>query len=353
MTRETKSGGSEHIDFDRTDDSDLVSVVIPAYNAETFIGKTLLSVIGQSYRNLEIIVVDDGSDDGTVSIVEELARRDHRIRLITQENAGVGPARNRAIANSQGRLIAPVDADDLWHPDKLALQVEALRTAPPTVTVAYCWWVPIDEHDIVKSNGRIPFYCELEGDVFSELAVQNFIGNGSVPLIRRSALHEVGGYDTDRVLQACADWKLYLQLAERGEFALVKQVLVGYRQFSRSMSTAPGPMERSWNATIQWVRERHPRLSPGTIRRQNFHEYAYLFVLALKRRAFRSALRYMIMAAANGPGRFSCMALDLLGTKVRPLIEGRSGESVPFLQTMARAPCSARDLHNFEGLVQR
>jgi glycosyltransferase involved in cell wall biosynthesis len=316
-------------------DPDLVSVIVPAYNAEKFIGKTLRSVMSQSYRNLEIIVVDDGSRDGTVDMVEHLAQGDNRIRLIKQKNAGCGSARNRAIASAQGSFIAPIDADDLWHRDKLALQVQALRTAPPTVTVAYCWWIPIDECDIVKSN-RVPLYCQLEGNVFSELAVQNFIGNGSVPLIRRSALCEIGGYDPDRVLQACADWKLYLQLAERGEFALVKQALVGYRQFSGSMSTAVGPMERSWNATIKWVRERHPRLSLATIRRQNFHEYAYLFVLALKGRTFISALRYMALAAVNGPGRFSFMALDILWSRVRSFIKGRSGESASFLQTMTK-----------------
>jgi glycosyltransferase involved in cell wall biosynthesis len=294
-------------------DPDLVSVIIPAFNAEKFIGKTLRSVTDQSYRNLEVIVVDDGSQDGTASIVEDIAHRDGRVRLIRQKNAGVGAARNRAIADARGAFIAPIDADDLWRHDKIALQVEALRDTSPRVALAYCWSLHIDEHDLFKSGVRSP--CRFEGDVFSEMAARNFIGNGSAPLIRQSAICEVGGYVPDRKLQACADWILYIQLAERGEFVLVPDVLVGYRRLPGGMSMAGIAMEKSWDATAKWIRERYPRLSRKSIRQQTYYGYADFFQMALKSRAFARALRCIIVAAMNGPVRSFFMLLSLLRGK--------------------------------------
>src|SRR5690348_10023041 len=106
--------------------SELVSAIMPVRNGEKFIGRTLESVLGQRYRELEVIVVDDGSTDGTTAIVEEMARRDRRVRLLSMTPGGVARARNFGIANARGILIAPIDADDIWHPEKLARQVEAL-----------------------------------------------------------------------------------------------------------------------------------------------------------------------------------------------------------------------------------
>ncbi len=97
----------------------LVSVIIPAYNAENFIAKTLASVVAQTYRRLEILVVDDGSSDRTQSIVQTMAQQDPRIKLFKQANAGVAAARNAGIDKAKGEYIAPIDADDLWHPETL------------------------------------------------------------------------------------------------------------------------------------------------------------------------------------------------------------------------------------------
>jgi glycosyltransferase involved in cell wall biosynthesis len=294
------------------EEPDLVSVIVPAYNAERFIRRTLESISRQSYKHLEIIAVDDGSQDGTASLVAEAARRDNRIRLVRQDNAGAAAARNRGLAESRGRFIAPIDADDLWHRDKVALQVDTLRRAPPTVGVAYCWSLAIDEHDRIKSEDPVPFACQFEGKVFAELAVQNFVGNGSVPLIRRSLLCEIGGYDPDRRIQPSADWKLYLALAECGDYALVRQALVGYRQMSGSMSSAVNSMETSWKAVADWIRERNPRLPRKVIRRQRYYGYAYLLQLALRRRAPAAALRCMMVAMVNDPIRSCFLLLALL-----------------------------------------
>src|SRR5882724_12888422 len=99
---------------------ELISVIIPAHNARAFIADTLASAQAQTYENLEIIVIDDGSTGDTATIVEAIAARDLRVRLLHQQNQGVASARNFAIRESLGTLIAPLDADDLWHPEKIA-----------------------------------------------------------------------------------------------------------------------------------------------------------------------------------------------------------------------------------------
>src|SRR4051812_29793927 len=106
--------------------SQLVSAVIPAFNAERTINDTLRSVRSQTHRNLEIIVVDDGSTDRTRSIVEEHASRDSRVTLISQVNAGVAAARNVGWQSSHSEWIAFLDADDLWAPTKIEKQLEVM-----------------------------------------------------------------------------------------------------------------------------------------------------------------------------------------------------------------------------------
>ncbi|WP_369726014.1 glycosyltransferase family 2 protein [Bradyrhizobium sp. LLZ17] len=106
----------------------LVSIVIPAYNAERFIARTLASAQAQTYEKLEIIVIDDGSTDNTRSVVEAIAATDKRLELISTPNRGVARARNLGIENARGPYVAFLDADDLWHPTKIARQVEALDT---------------------------------------------------------------------------------------------------------------------------------------------------------------------------------------------------------------------------------
>jgi glycosyltransferase involved in cell wall biosynthesis len=118
----------------------LASVVIPAYNTDRFLPAMLASVLTQSHRHLEVIIVDDGSTDRTA------AHLDHRVRIIGQENTGVAAARNRRLGEARGEYVAPIDADDVWHPENLASQVAALEAAGPAAAVSYAWFASINEH---------------------------------------------------------------------------------------------------------------------------------------------------------------------------------------------------------------
>jgi glycosyltransferase involved in cell wall biosynthesis len=110
-----------------TSDAPAVSVVVPAHNSASFIGASIRSALRQTFADLEVIVVDDGSRDDTVEIVRGCAHVDPRLRVIEQPNAGVVAARNHGLDVARGRWIAFLDSDDLWHPEKLAAQVSALR----------------------------------------------------------------------------------------------------------------------------------------------------------------------------------------------------------------------------------
>src|SRR5262245_59273659 len=149
----------------------LVSVIIAAYNAERYIRTTCLSVLNQTYSAIEIIVIDDGSTDRTAAIVQALADADPRIRLVRQANRGTAAARNRAIAEARGEFIAPVDADDLWHPTKLERQVRRLQACGADTGMVYCWWAWIDANDVVLD--RSPRWL-IEGHVAAKLIEVNF-----------------------------------------------------------------------------------------------------------------------------------------------------------------------------------
>ena len=240
-------------------DPDLVSVVVPAYNAAATLGETLRSVRAQSHRNLEIIVVDDGSTDMTVNIARQHAAQDGRLRLLTQSNGGVAAARNHGIAEARSDLIAPVDADDLWAPDKIEKQLRALKAGGGNVALVYTWYALIDDESRITDTSYRP---TEEGDVLRRMCCGNLVGNGSSPLMRKSVILEAGGYDATlraRKAQGCEDVLLYYRIAERHRFAVVAEYLTGYRQTPTNMSSDALQMLRSWELVAQEMSERYPQ----------------------------------------------------------------------------------------------
>jgi Glycosyl transferase family 2 len=241
----------------------LVSVIVPVFNAGPSIGETLDSALAQTYRNMEIIVVNDGSNDDTMEAVSARARLDPRVRTIEQANEGVASARNRGLADARGEFIAPLDADDIWDLTKVARQVQRMLECGDRVGFVYSWWVWMDEQGrILDSSPR----WRLEGRVLEKLLQVNFTGNASVPLFRRRALELVGGYDSrlrKEGAQGCEDWDLAIKIAERYDVASVPAVLVGYRRRAGGMSAACDTMWRSRALVMKAVKERQPSLDGG------------------------------------------------------------------------------------------
>lgn len=240
---------------------DLVTVVIPAYNAADTIGETLHSVRAQTHFELEILVVDDGSSDPTQAIVLEHAAADSRVQLIRQRNSGVAAARNLGIERARGELIAPIDADDLWRADKIERQLDALRRGGDQVGLVYTWSALIDDRSqVIARSGR----NLVEGDVARRMCRGNLVGNGSSPLMRKAAIVEAGGYDASlraRSAQGCEDLKLYFAIAERHHFAVAPGYLTGYRQGQASMSSDVLQMSRSWEIVAAEILQRHPEFA--------------------------------------------------------------------------------------------
>jgi glycosyltransferase involved in cell wall biosynthesis len=282
-------------------EDDLVSVVIPVRNGERFLGRTLDSALGQTYHPIEVVVVDDGSTDRTTALVKARIAYDQRVRLFRIDKRGVAAARNLAISNARGKLIAPLDADDLWHPQKIARQVEKIRTSPTEVGVVYCWSLNIDENDLVIP----PVWPKstAQGWITQALAKDNLLENSSSPLIRRSCIDAVGGYDPTLQPHGAEDWKLYLALSEICEFSVIPEHLVGYRQSTGSLSRNIAGMVQSTQLVARWVTEKWPDLPEAVERERTNQMNAYFSQLALKNNQFLKALYYRARLWKVAPGR--------------------------------------------------
>ncbi|ARV61765.1 family 2 glycosyl transferase [Nostocales cyanobacterium HT-58-2] len=246
--------------------SPLVSVIIPAYNAEAFIGRTLKSVLSQTYKNIEVLIVDDGSQDRTVEIVESFTQKDSRVILLKQPNSGVAAARNLAIEKSRGEYISPIDADDIWYPTKLEKQVQCMLESDLSVGLVYAWSAFIDEEDTIIGEYASFYYLNIpsiEGYVYPAMLFVNLIGNASVPLIRRECFDKVGLYNCNlrkQNAQGCEDWDIYLRIAEVYQFRVVQEFLIGYRQVIGSMSRSYHAMARSYDLVMADSKKRHPEI---------------------------------------------------------------------------------------------
>jgi glycosyltransferase involved in cell wall biosynthesis len=255
----------------------LVSVIIPAFNAAEHIRQTLDSVLAQTYQALEVIVVDDGSTDATGAIAEEFVKKDARVQLVRQRNAGVGAARNAAIRKARGEYIAPLDADDFWFPEKLEKQVARLEQYGEETGLVYCWSRQVDKDgDFVAADSPKRL---LEGRLRHALVLSNIIDNASVPLFRAATLSRVGLYLTRTEqggAQGCEDWDLYIRIAETFNIRVVPEILAAYRQTSSSMRVNAESMEKSFAVVMQRVRQRNRDLPTAYFRWSAGYFYVYL-----------------------------------------------------------------------------
>lgn len=290
----------------------VISVIIPAHNAQDTLSETLQSVLAQSYSAFEVIVVDDGSDDGTGQLADRFAAEDERIRLITIANGGVAHARNVGIEASRGEYIAPLDADDLWHPRKLELQHRSLVNAGTATGVVYNWFQTIDGAGGITGHAPMP---RVEGQVLHRHLDWNFISNGSTPLIRKSVLADLR-YDPSLHLagnQGCEDYLLQLQLALRTRFALIPAFLTGYRRLPGSMSTNSARMIRSHIQVFEGLLPVVPANARAIIKRRLacFHvEYA-------RNRAHRADFWAAAVAGAAGLRRAPISAMVHAANEIR------------------------------------
>ncbi len=275
----------------------LISVILPVYNGEKTIRETIESVLAQTLHDFELIVINDGSQDTTVDIVSSI--QDQRIKLFTYPNSGQPASRNRGIVKAIGEYISFIDADDLWTPDKLESQLRALQENSQAA-VAYSWTNHIDQSGQFFRPGP---QSNFTGDVYARLLLNDFVGSGSNPLIRRQALAEVGGFDES--LSNAHDWDMWLRLAARYHFVVVQSPQILYRVSVTSMSFNLRGMEKSSLRVIERAVAQAPE-AVGHLKQFSLgNRYKYLTWKALdgipERRRAITAVRFLWHTIRNDP----------------------------------------------------
>jgi len=225
-----------------------ISVVIPVYNGEKTIEESIASVLAQTFTDFELIIINDGSQDNTPNIVQQIIQQtiDSRIKLYSYPNRGLATSRNRGITKAQGEYISFLDADDLWTKDKLASQYEALQTHPQAA-VAYSGTDWIDEFGNFLKHSSPP---SISGNIYGVLLLSNIVGSGSNALIKKEALLITSNFDES--LKASEDWDFLIRLAAKYEFVRIDAPQILYRQSPDSMSSKLNYQEQE---TVKVIRK--------------------------------------------------------------------------------------------------
>ncbi|MEI4488009.1 glycosyltransferase family A protein [Frigidibacter sp. MR17.14] len=303
------------------------SIVVSAYNAEATLAETLASLLGQSFADLEVIVVDDGSTDATAALVEAIS--DPRLRLVRQRNRGLAGARNSGIHAARGEYIGFCDADDLWRRDKLAAHVRHLDEVPE-VGLSYSGSALIGPDGRGLGLAQAP---RLQGVGPEQVFLRNPVGNGSAPVLRRAALDALAwrpALETERDwwfdenFRQSEDIECWLRLALTTDWRIegVPGALTQYRITGGGLSAATDRQLTAWERMVT-------KLTP----------IAPDFFAAHAATARSYQLRYLARRAVSaGDGaRALRLVLDALGQSRRPLRQ----EPLKTLTTLAAA-CALR-----------
>jgi len=236
----------------------LVSVVIATYNMATYLPVAIKSALNQTYPNIEVNVVDDGSSDFTQEVMAEFSD-DSRVHYQRQDHLGQAPTKVNGVNSCKGDYIAFLDADDIWMPEKLALQLQVFDQSPET-GVVYSDLVRVDEqaNPIPESRNNTPRYS---GNVSDKLFVSNFVGF-STAIVKRECFDKLGSFD--ETLQVGIDYDLWLRFSTRYKFGYVNKPTVFYRVWPGQIST-----QRNFEAryeTGQLIRKRFLMNNPGLIK---------------------------------------------------------------------------------------
>jgi len=276
----------------------LVSVIMPCYNAGAHLREAVESVLGQTYGNVELIIIDDGSDDASAQIVADLAARNSgRITTLETRREGPYPARNAGLARASGEFVAFLDADDYWSRDFLAKLHSAL--AGTDAVLAYCGWQNVGATDRTNEPYVPPDY--EQGD-----KLEMFLRAASpwpihAALVRRRILEEVGGFDTN--LATCMDYDLWLRIGASRPIVRVPEVLAYYRFHTGGQITSQQwrQAENVWlvkktfvaaspHVVARFKPERLRELIDGALLRRGYDCY-WRRDLVSARKIFRKSLR--------------------------------------------------------------
>lgn len=239
----------------------LVSVIVTAYNAEEFIERALDSVLRQTYPHIEILAVDDGSTDSTAAILE---RYQPRVRILHQPNSGVCVARNRGAAETRGSLLAFLDADDVWVPEKIATQVAAFGKHPHVGAVAGNFdEIDAADRPLTRVMKRPKHLFGTPRNIHRELLEHdNFLAISAV-MISRAAFEASGGFFADHRMLS-ADYDLWIRMSEFFEFLMLPDILCHYRVLPES--ALHGSLEKEYGAQLNILNRHRARFTESQYR---------------------------------------------------------------------------------------
>lgn len=209
----------------------LVSIIIPAYNASQHIAETIQSVLCQSYSNWELLIIDDGSTDGTFELINSLAKSDARIKCLTKSNSGVSNTRNMGISLAKGEFISFLDADDIWYPENLEEKIKFIMNHGIDVCYSSCETIDSDSNSLktVLTGSHTPLLNDI---LFLK---GNYITAPSGIVLKKMVIDKIGGFDTH--LSNNADQDLWIRiLSNNFKIKLIDKILWKYRVHSKNMS---------------------------------------------------------------------------------------------------------------------
>jgi glycosyltransferase involved in cell wall biosynthesis len=246
-----------------------ISVIIGVFNGERYIRDAVASVLSQSFSDFELLIIDDGSTDGTADVIKRFS--DARIRYHYQENLGISAARNAGIKHSKGNYIAFLDCDDIWLEDRLMKQHDLLSENAATGAVYSDCYIAGESIDDTKyGRGFFSIVSPKKGRIFKELLSANMIPSPTM-LIRKECFERTGLFDTS--LSSAADYDMWLRIAREYNFDFLKEPLAKYREHAGGMSkNRAKAIEDALRVFAKFVNDKDSGIP--AIARRRYSEYA-------------------------------------------------------------------------------
>ena len=277
-----------------------VTVLMPVYNAERFVARTVDTILAQTFGDFEFLIINDGSTDGSLAILQDYAKRDARVRLISRPNTGYVAALNEGLGLARGEFVARIDADVLSDPRRLELQVGRMRREPGLVALGSNA-LAIDEDGHLLGDYSVPLTHE-------EIEANHLRGSSSIHhpavMLRPEAVTRVGGYR--REFMPCEDFDLWLRLGEVGRLANLPERLLTKRLFVGSaVATNLANQEKLVKQILAeaWQRrglEGSPQMPPRRLldRADLYRQWGWM---ALRGGNLRTSRRYAVRAIVSRP----------------------------------------------------
>ncbi|MDE2222744.1 MAG: glycosyltransferase family 2 protein [Candidatus Omnitrophica bacterium] len=313
----------------RKQDNPTVSVIIPAYNAAAFIAQTIESVLAQTYKNIEVIAVDDGSTDNTRQVTAQYKS----VRYIYKKNGGPASARNTGIETSKGDYLAFLDADDIWEREKISRQIDCFKNNP-ALGLVYTAVNVIDEQG---NFVRPKFSGNLSGRAFNGLFRKNHL-TASAVMIKKSCLVDAGKFDEDLEIISVEDYDLWLRVTALYEIACVNEPLTKYRLLDNSVSKN---IARSYLGELKVIKKNfamfqdsYPEIKPTMNKRLGhlFFEFGYDYFYSNNVADARIRLWQSIQHDPLGIQAWKYWGLSWLGAgtvkKLKDVKRGLRGEGI-------------------------